>query len=510
MVDLLRIESIFLASKIYNRYRRKILGYNRRIMASRYTEIAHHLALSIQEGLLRPGERLPSLRSLCQSEGTSLMTALAAYRHLEDLGLVEALPRSGYQVRHATVPLLRRPAIQRSRLTSFSTQRTDILAQVVTAMVNPALVPLGFSCPSPKLFPLNSLRRITANLLNTRPELWASYSTPPGCPELRRQIARRLQARGMEVTVDEVLLTTGAMEALTLSVRLLASPGDLVAVECPTFFGILDAARHAGAKVIELPGDPEGGLDPERFITACEKHAVQAAVLMPSFANPTGSLMSEDRKRAWMEALQAYGVALVEDDIYGDLAWDGRKPSPLCAWPRKDGLPNLLVGSFSKTFLPGGRVGYVVARSPWIERLTDLKNSSTLANATLPEYLAAECLASGLYDRHLRHLTSRLQLGVRVLRDCVVQHFPRGTRVSDPKGGFLLWVELPKGIDGLELFHAAGKEGISIAPGCLFSLGGGLERFIRLNGGADADFGKAMTILGRLATNQSMQAVHRS
>jgi DNA-binding transcriptional MocR family regulator len=179
---------------------------------------------------------------------------------------------------------------------------------------------------------------------------------------------------------------------------------------------------------------------------------------------------------------------------------------PLCAWPRKDGLPNLLVGSFSKTFLPGGRVGYVVARSPWIERLTDLKNTSTLANATLPEYLAAECLASGLYDRHLRHLCPRLQIGVSVLRDCIVRHFPVGTRVSDPRGGFLLWVELPKGTDGLALFHAARKEGISFAPGCIFSQGGGLDRFIRLNGGADADFGKAMTTLGRLAMNQSVKA----
>lgn len=474
-------------------------------MGHRYKEIAGHLAQGIREGLLRPGERLPSLRTLCEREGTSLMTALAAYRHLEDLGLVEALPRSGYRVLPDSVPLLQRPAILRPRLTSFSHQRTDIIAQVLTAMADPSLMPLGFGCPSPDLFPLGSLRRITANLLNTRPDLWVTYSTPPGCAELRRQIARRLQARGMEVSADEVLITTGAMEALTLSLRLLASPGDLVAVECPTFFGIVDAARHAGAKVVELPGDPEGGLEPERFAAACERHAVNVAVLMPSFANPTGSLMSEDRKRDWMKALQAHGVALVEDDVYGDLAWDGRKPAPLCALPRRDGLPDLLVGSFSKSLLPGGRVGYVVARSPWIERLTDLKNTSTLANATLPEHVAAEALASGLYERHLRKLTPRLHAGVRALRDCIVRHFPPGTRVSDPRGGFLLWVELPRDTDGLALFHAALKEGISLAPGCLFSLGGGLDRFVRLNGGVSGDLDGAMATLGRLAANPRIQ-----
>jgi DNA-binding transcriptional MocR family regulator len=474
-------------------------------MVTRYKEIAGHLARSIREGLLKPGERLPSLRDLCLREGTSLMTALAAYRHLEDLGMVEALPRSGYRVLSDPVPLLQRPAILRPRLTSFSHQRTDIIAQVLTAMADPALVPLGFGCPSPDLFPLGSLRRITANLLNARQNLWVSYSTPPGCPELRRQIAKRLQTRGLDVSADEVLLTTGAMEALTLSLRLLASPGDLVAVECPTFFGIVDAARHAGAKVIELPGDPEGGLEPERFAAVCERHAVNVAVLMPSFANPTGSLMPEARKREWMKVLQSNGTALVEDDVYGDLAWDGKKPAPLCALPRKDGLPNLLVGSFSKTLLPGGRVGYVVARSPWIERLTDLKNTSTLANATLPEYVAAECLASGLYDRHLRHLAPQIHTGVRALRDCIVRHFPTGTRVSDPKGGFLLWVELPRETDGLALFHAALREGISVAPGCLFTLGGGLDRFLRLNGGASGDMNMAMKILGRLAANPRIQ-----
>lgn len=473
---------------------------------SRYQEIASHVAQSIRDGLLQPGERLPSLRSLCQREGTSLMTALAAYRHLEDLGFIEALPRSGYRVLADPLPPLLRPAILRPRLTSFSTQRADIIAQVLTAMADPKLMPLGFGCPSPSLFPLASLRRVTANLLNRQTNLWVSYSTPPGCAELRRQIARRLQARGMDVGPDEILITTGAMEALTLSLRLLVDAGDVVAVECPTFFGIVDAARHAGAKVLELPGDPDGGLDPDRFAAVCEKHAVRAAVIMPTFANPTGSLMSDERKRAWMGALQTYGVALVEDDVYGDLAWDGRKHAPLCALPRKDGLPNLMVGSFSKTLLPGGRVGYLVARSPWIERLTDLKNTSTLANATLPEYVAAECLASGLFERHLRRLSVGVQAGVRSLRDCIVRHFPPGTRVSDPKGGFLLWVELPRGTDGLALFHAALKEGISLAPGCLFTLGGGLDRFIRLNGGASGDFDRAMAKLGKLVAHPHAQS----
>ena len=348
------------------------------------------------------------------------------------------------------------------------------------------------------MFPLSGLSKVTRDLLNNRKDIWVTYSTPPGCAELRRQIARRLRARGMDVSEDEVLLTAGGMEALSLSLRLLADPGDLVAVECPTFFGVVDAARNAGARILELPGDPVAGLDPGRLAAVCAKRGVRAVVLLPNFANPTGSLMPEDRRREWMKVLQTNGVALVEDDVYGDLAWDGHKPGLLCATPRADGLPNLLVGSLSKTLLPGGRVGYVVARSPWIERLADLKSTSTLANSTLSEHVAAECLASGMFERHLRHLVPGIRTGVTRLRGCIARQFPAGTRVSDPKGGFFLWVELPGGTDSLALFRAALKEGVSLAPGCIFSLGGGLDRFLRLNGAASGDLEQAMGILGRL------------
>jgi len=476
------------------------MSYNRWDMTARYLDIAHRLARTIQDGLVKPGETLPSLRVFCQSQGVSLMTALAVYRHLEAIGLVEAVPRSGYRVLANQVAPLIHPAILRSRLTSSSTHRTDIISQLFLATADPAIAPLGFGCPSASLFPLSGLRRVTRDLLNSHKDLWVTYSTPPGYVELRRQIARRLQARGMDVGEEEVLLTAGGMEALSLSLRLLADPGDLVAVECPTFFGVVDAARNAGARIIELPGDPVAGLDPARLAAVCEKRQVRAAVLLPNFANPTGSVMPEARKREWMKVLQTHGVALIEDDVYGDLAWDGHKPSLLSATPRQDGLPNLLVGSLSKTLLPGGRVGYVVARSPWIERLADLKSTSTLANATLSEHVASECLASGMFERHLRHLIPGIRAGVCRLRGCIARQFPAGTRVSDPAGGFFLWVELPRGTDSLTLFRAALKEGVSLAPGCIFSLGGGLDRFLRLNGAASGDLDQAMGVLGRLAT----------
>jgi DNA-binding transcriptional MocR family regulator len=475
----------------------------------KYRLIADSVARSIRAGVARPGERLPSLREVCRTHGASLMTALAAYRHLEALGLVEALPRSGFRVKPRLPIALHEPAIRRARIRQFRSGRAELTSQLLAGLADPALVPLGSGWPSSDFYPLPAFRRLTGRLLRAERNPWTSFAPPRGELELRRLVAQRYQARGMDVRPDDVLVTAGAMEALALSLRLVVKPGDVVAVECPTFFGILDAARRAGAQVLELPSEPEAGPDPAVFADMCRGHAVRAVVLTPTFANPIGSLMSDARKAAWAAVLRAERVALIEDDVYGEFAWDGRRHAPLCAWPRRDDQPSILVGSFSKTLLPGGRLGYAIAQGPWIDGLADLKNTSTLANAPLPQALVTACLTSGLYDRHLSRLRPRLQAGVHALRALVARHFPKGTRVSDPQGGYFVWVELPRGtaVDGLGLFHAAVRHGIGVAPGCLFSLGDGLDRFVRLNAALTGDMEAAVKVLGRLVSGVPSRAI---
>ncbi|HTV24836.1 MAG TPA: PLP-dependent aminotransferase family protein, partial [Polyangiaceae bacterium] len=440
-------------------------------MVARYERIAERYAQRIHGGLLAPGERLPSLRLLCEKEGVSLMTALAAYRRLEALRLVEAAPRSGFKVSLSVSPKLDRPAIRRARLVHDRSPREAILAQALAAAADPALAPLGLASPDPAHFPLASLRRITGRLLAARPEIWGTYSLPPGHPELRGLIARRLSARGLRVGPDNILITGGAMEALSLSIRCAARSPALVAVECPTYFGILDAIRSAGADVLELPGDPEHGVDPARLDDACRRHRVSAAVLMACFANPTGSRMSEEHKAALASVLERHRVALVEDDLYSELAFDGRAPSPLASHiGARAKAPWFLAGSFSKTLLPAGRVGYLVADAAFVEQAMVHKRMTTLANPTLPELLATECLATGVYDRHLRRMIPRLRQQMRLLEHAVASHFPAGTKASRPAGGFMSWVELPRGADGERLFWSARDAGISIIPGSVFSL----------------------------------------
>lgn len=471
-------------------------------MASRYESIAARFASDIESGLLAPGERLPSLRKLCETAQVSLMTALAAYRKLEALQLVEALPRSGYRVRLEQTSRLVKPAVARTRLVRASSSRAVILREVLAAVSDPGLAPLGLACPATELFPLASLRRITGKLLAAAPELWATYSLPPGSAELRRLVAKRLAARGVRVAPEQVAITNGAMEALFLCLRAVVQPGDVVAVECPTFFGILDAVQSVGARVLELPGHPEHGIEPTRLAAACREHRVRAAVLMPAFANPTGSTMPEENKRALAAVLREQGVALIEDDLYAELSFDHRPPVPLCAHMFGSKVPSFLVSSFSKSLLPAGRVGHVVAPEPWLGRVIELKRITSLASPGVPERLVVECLASGMYDRHLRRMNARLHQNVRRLEHLVAQSFPGGTKTSHPRGGYMVWVELPPGADGERLFWSAREASIGIVPGSAFSLGSKLERFIRLSAGSSCDFDAPVRALGRLAHAQ--------
>jgi len=466
----------------------------------RYVRIADSVARDIESGLFPSGARLPSLRVVCEREGVSLMTALAAYRHLEMQRLVVAEARSGFRVAHIATAALTGPPIKRSRVLPVHGKRSLILGDVLRAATDRSLVPLGLATPDPQLFPLASLRRLTGSLLASDPSLWARYALPPGDARLRRAIARRISARGARVTADHVLITVGAMEALSLSLRAFTRPGDCVAIECPTFFGIHDAVKAAGLEALELPTDPRVGVDPARLDDACAKRRVSAAILMPNIGNPTGSAMPPERRRELARVLTHRRVVAIEDDIYAELSFE-RAAAPLLA--EQTDVPFLLAGSLSKTLLPAARVGYLVADPPHIERLIEAKRASTLANATLSEQVAAECLESGLFDRHLRRLVPRLHEGVRVLARGVAEHFPAGTRTSDPRGAFMLWVELPDGHDGERLFWAARDAGIAIVPGSVFSLAKGLERFVRLSGGTHARTERALAKLGKLVRDSA-------
>lgn len=463
-----------------------------------YEQVVDRIATLIDRGTLRPGERIPSVRKLSSQLGLSISTVLQAYFLLEDRGLVEARPQSGFYVKLRLRDLPPEPKPSHPSLSATKVGVAELVAKVFEAARNPDFVPLATAVPSPDLLPTNQLNRIMAWVARHRGEQGMNYDFPPGNEALRRQVARRSLDWGCSLSSDDIVTTCGAMEAVNLCLRAVAKPGDTIAIESPTFYGILQAIESLGMKALEIPTHPRDGISLEALECAIKRNKVRACLLVPNFNNPLGGCMSDRSKKQLVELLARREMPLIEDDIYGDIYFGTVRPKVAKAFD-KDGMV-LLCSSFSKTIAPGYRVGWA-APGRFKLQVGHLKSMNTLATATLPQIAVARFLESGGYDRHLRKLRKTLATQVQRVTLAISQCFPRGTRVTRPAGGFVLWVELPKSLDSLELYRKALREKISIAPGPIFSAKQKYQNFIRLSCGQpwSERLEQALMTLGRLA-----------
>ena len=463
----------------------------------RYEALAQEIAESIAHGQLRPGERVPSVREASRSRGVSPSTVFEAYYLLEARGLIEARPRSGYFVSHA-VNWQQEPESSRPVTKERAVEVSELVFQVLGHARNRALVPMGSAFPSPLLFPLPKLALATGKALR-RLDPWRTVEDlSPGSAALRRQIGLRYLGMGCSVDTEELVITNGAMEALNLCLESVTQPGDLVAVESPTFYAALQALERHSLRAVEIATHPRTGIDVAALAAVMERHPVKACWLMPNFQNPLGSLMPDDAKQALVELLAKREVPLIEDDVYGELYFGARKPRPAKAWDRAGWVMHC--SSFSKSLAPGYRVGWVAA-GRYAGEVAQRKLMSSLAAPLPSQEGLSEYLEHGGYDRHLRQLRATLaQHRNTTLRD-IAKHFPPGTRATQPEGGYFIWVELPSKIDALELHRLALSQGISLAPGHLFSADHRFRHHVRINFGHpdNKNFHAALKTVGTIA-----------
>ncbi|NMG44434.1 aminotransferase class I/II-fold pyridoxal phosphate-dependent enzyme [Aromatoleum toluvorans] len=462
-----------------------------------YDRLTLDIEQRIREGVLRSGERLPSVRQACQAQRLSPATVLKAYYQLESRGLVEARPKSGFFVRarprRAAEPQTNRPASP-----SRALQVSDFIFQILESVKDPAVVPLGSNFASPELYPLDKLGRFLAAAARRMDPRATVTDLPPGNDELRRQIALRYLAGGATVAPAEIVITCGAMEALNLCVEAVTRPGDLVAVESPTFPPALQMIERHGLKVIEIPSHPEEGVDLAALADALRHHPIKACLFMLNFQHPTGSLVPDDARRALLDLLRQHDVPLIEDDTYAELHFDRHAPLATKALD-PTGLV-MHVSSFSKSLAPGYRVGWVAA-GRHAQKIQRLKVLTSLAT-TIPVQIAlAEFLKQGAFDAHLRRLRSTLETREAAMAAAIRRHFPPGTRLTRPRGGYFTWVELPPDHDALALHRRALEEGISIAPGPMFSAAREYRNCIRLNFGHawSEELERALALLGAMS-----------
>ena len=461
-----------------------------------YRRVANSIEQQIGHGVLRVGDKVPSVRAFSRHHHVSISTALQAYFWLEHRGYIEPRPRSGFYVRVPFAKLIQEPKHRDHKVVPTAVGTATIIHEVVRMAAEPSMVPFGAAFPGPDMLATEMLNRSVRNIVNRVPSHSVTYHLPQATGEFCRQIARQSLSHGCNFSPDDILATCGALEALNLCLRAVAKPNDVIAIESPTYFGVLQAIQSLGMRAVEIPTYPQTGMRLEVLEEAIRKHSVKACVVMPNCQNPMGYVVPDALKRLFVELTSRYKIPVIEDDVYGDLAFAGRART-LKSFD-EHGLV-LLCSSFSKVLAPGLRIGWVHAGKfrPEVEKL---KYVTTIASPTLAQLVVADCLQSGRYERYLRKLRKTFCDQVQSASNAVAKYFPEGTRITRPRGGYLLWIELPKRIDAFQVYREALQKNVSIMPGTIFSPTGRFGNHIRIscNHPWSDKFDRAIETLGRL------------
>jgi DNA-binding transcriptional MocR family regulator len=466
-----------------------------------YLRIANRMEAMIDSGSLRAGDRIPSVRHSSVQHQVSIPTVMQAYALLESRRLVEVRPKSGFYVRPRLGKNLLEPMASKRKPSVASLAGFAPVLSMAQDINNPSLVPLGAAMPGDELLPIEKLGRLTASLVR-RTKAVMHYDPAPGCLPLRKELSRLSLDWGCAFDAGEFVITVGASEALHLALLAVTKPGDTVLVESPTYYGTLNLLAQLKLKVIAIPASSGEGLDLNAVKKALARHPVAAMLVIPNFSNPIGSLMPVANRRELLGLTEKHGIPIIEDDIYGDLPHDGPRPHALKSLDQADRV--ILCGSFSKTLAPGLRVGYIVA-GKYQQRVIELKNAFNLGGPLMSALTVSEFLRTGGYERHLRKLCHTYRHQVSRMRETVAEVFPEGTKLSNPSGGFVLWLELPGNTDIVPVFHEAREAGISFAPGPLFSPDGRFKNCMRLSCGSPWS-PRIESALGTLATMVARRA----
>lgn len=448
--------------------------------AALYVQLAEEIATGIRDGIWARGERIPSVRQFCRERGLSAATVIRAHELLEDGGYIESVPRSGRFVsdswrQRAVNP---QPLPETGHLTPIDVG--EIAFRLLDSVRDRNVVPFGSPFPSPELFPLAKLDH-ALRMRARRLDPWRTVQDlDRGSLELRQRIAQRYLRHGARVSPDEIIITSGALEALNLCLQAVARPGDSIAIETPTFYGCLNALEAYGLRALEIPTHPKYGVDLDALTHALDGAPVRACWFMTAFQNPLGSSVPAAAKRELVKLLEARNVPLIEDNVYGELHYGLKPPKPTKALDRR-GLV-LECSSFSKCLAPGYRVGWVAA-GRYAEVVRRRKLMSSLETNNVAQDAIAAFLRTGVYDRHLRQLRRVLAKQQSAALESLHKFLPEGFRVIRPEGGYFLWIELPAAVSAVELHRRALARGISLAPGPIFSSRRDFTHCIRLNYG---------------------------
>lgn len=462
-----------------------------------YLQVAVGIEKMIADDVLKIGDKLPSVRMLSEEYGISMGTAFQAYYHLEGKGLIESRPKSGYYVRfnHRRFPDM--PKQIRPEPISHDVSVKEMISSIYMDIAAPDVINFALAVPDISLLPAAKLNKSVVHALRNTKDHGINYEHTQGNLELRKQIARLAFNWGGKVQPEEVIVTTGCLEAITICLRAVTKPGDTVAVECPTYFGIYQAAESLGLKVVEITSCSINGIELGCLEKAIENYSIKACIVVPNFNNPLGSCMPDESKKKLVDIITKHNIPLIEDDIYGEMYFGKSRPKT-CKFFDKKGLV-MHCSSLSKSLAPGYRIGWTIP-GKFFEEVRQMKRGLNISSPSLTQAAVAHFLKIGRYEYHLKNLRKALHTQCLRYMQAIIEYFPSDTKISRPHGGFVLWLQLNKKINSFKLRTEAMKHNISIVPGRIFSANCNYTHFIRISFGKpwseDVDYGLMM--LGRL------------
>ncbi|MDR2235861.1 MAG: PLP-dependent aminotransferase family protein [Chryseobacterium sp.] len=440
-----------------------------------YTEIADGIASQIRNGVLKPGEKLPSVRMLCQEHQVSMNTAKRVFLELESQSLIDSKPQSGYFVSTLMSVKLPLPGVSRPSLIAGHKEPDELISRVYENMGKPEITLFSIGIPSGDLLPQAKLKKEIINATRELREGGTEYEELQGNLKLRRMIAQRSHSWGGNFNENDLVTTNGGMNALSFCLMALGKPGDTIAIESPCYPGILQLANGLGLKVLELPTHPTTGIEIETLKKVIPQ--ISLCLLIPNFNSPLGSCMPDENKKEVVRLLSENGIPLIEDDVYGDLYFGATRPKCCKSFDRDGNV--LYCNSISKTLAPGYRVGWI-APGRYKDKILKLKLLHSTSSISIVNEAVANFLKSGRYEKHLQQMRRAIQSNYQNYVRTIAESFPEGTRTSRPQGGLSLWVEFDKNISTTELYDSAIKHNISIAPGRMFTLQDQYENCMRL------------------------------
>jgi DNA-binding transcriptional MocR family regulator len=463
-----------------------------------YLQVADGIEKMIDDDVLKIGDRLPSVRTLSGEYGISMGTAFQAYYFLEGKGLIEARPKSGYYVRFSNKRFPGLPNMIQPQSVSGDVSVKEMITSIYGDIVaSQNVINLALAVPDISLLPAAKLNKSVVHALRRHKDHCISYEDPQGNIELRKQIAKLAFNWGGKIKPDEIVVTSGCLEAITTCLKSITQPGDTVAIESPTYFGIYQAIESLGLKAVEISGSVATGMDLISLEKAIKKFSIKACVVVPNFNNPLGSCMPDENKKKLVEIISKHNIPLIEDDIYGELFFGKSRPKT-CKYFDTKGLV-MHCSSLSKSLAPGYRIGWAIP-GRFLEDVKQIKRMHNISCPTLTQSAMAHFLGNGRYEYHLKNLRKALHTQCLRYVQAIIKYFPADTNVSRPHGGFVLWVELNKKINTFRLRTEAMKHHISIVPGKIFSVNCNYSNCIRISFGKpwndDVDY--ALMVLGKL------------